>query len=177
MSFGNWWKKKTDRPLIKQFGELGPNDFKQHPVWASCHSFDYGQPWYDDTDEESFRPWTGELPIGPEEGMLLVSATFQMADGRSAKGFMTPQHIEDEADLGTTQPHMFLTSGEVASFWDGIKQQPANVRSRLYQCLGSDPKRIFPISFAADEGLATGRVSGVIPGFCWKPKDKVEVYF
>lgn len=178
MAFSNWWKKrKGDRPIIKQFGDLAPNDFSQHPVWASCHTLDYGEPWYDETDEESFRPWTGALPVGPEEGMLLVRATFKLSDGRPGAGFVTPQHQQDSTDLGVMQPILFLASGESVSFWHGIRQQSEKERSLLYQHFGTDRKRIFPIAFAAENGLATGRVSGVIPGFCWCPKDTVEVYF
>lgn len=177
MSFGNWWKKKKDRPVIKQFAELGPSEFSQHPVWVSCHTLDSDEPWNDETNEESFRPWTGDLPVGPDEGMLLVSAVFRLADGRNAKGFMTPQHAEDAPDLGIMQPIMFLSADVAASFWDGIRQQSEKERSKFYQFFGSDPKRIFPINFDAETGLATGRASGVIPGFCWCPKGKVEVYF
>ena len=40
-----------------------PDDFATHPVWVSCHSVDYDEPWYDGTDEETFRPWLSEIPV------------------------------------------------------------------------------------------------------------------
>src|SRR5579864_2439183 len=70
------------RPVfVKQFGELTAEDFIQHPVWIAVHGMDDDEPWYEDCGEESFRPWTGPLPVGPEEGMLLVQATLTLADG------------------------------------------------------------------------------------------------
>jgi hypothetical protein len=44
-----------NRPNLKQFGQLVLDDFVTRPVWASCHSVDYDRPWYNDTDEETFR--------------------------------------------------------------------------------------------------------------------------
>ena len=70
------------KPILKQFGDLVPADFAKHPVWTSVHTLDYDEPWYDDTDEETLRPWTGPLPVGPQEGMLFVRAKLTLADGR-----------------------------------------------------------------------------------------------
>jgi hypothetical protein len=60
------------KPELKQFGDLTPADFERHPVWIACHWEDEGEPWYDETDEATFRPWTGALPAAPSEGMFLV---------------------------------------------------------------------------------------------------------
>src|SRR6185503_15391472 len=51
------------RPGLKQFGQLTMEDFDLAPVWASCHSFDSNEPWFDDTDEETFRPWGRQASI------------------------------------------------------------------------------------------------------------------
>ena len=50
----------ASKPVLKQFGDLTPGDFAKHSVWASVHTLDYDESWYDDTDEEIFRPWIGE---------------------------------------------------------------------------------------------------------------------
>jgi hypothetical protein len=47
-------------PILKQFAALTIEDFAQCPVWIACHVADYDEPWYDDTDEETFRPYGGE---------------------------------------------------------------------------------------------------------------------
>jgi hypothetical protein len=166
----------TATPQLKQFGDLTPADFVAHPVWIGCHTADYDEPWYDDTDEETFRPWTGPLPVGPEEGMLLVRAKMTLEDGRSLDGFITPQHDGEPLHLGTIQPQLFLPSGTRADFWDGMFKRADERRNIVYDELGDDPNSIFPIQFGAEEGLATGQVSGDIPGFCWCPEDKIEVY-
>jgi hypothetical protein len=164
------------KPLLKQFGDLTPADFARNPVWVSVHTLDYGEPWYNDTDEETFRPWMGELPVSPEHRMFLVRAKFTLTDGRVLNGFVTPQVDSEPKSLGTMQPQVFLQSGTRSDFWDGMFKRDAEDRKVLYVELGMDPKAIFPIQFAAEKGLATGHVSGSIPGFCWRPKDKVEVY-
>jgi hypothetical protein len=166
----------TIKLQLRQFGDLTSADFASHPVWIACHIVDCDEPWYDDTDEETFRPWTGALPVGPEEGMLLVRAQMTLADGRSFEGFITPQHDGEWLNLGTIQPQLFLPSGSRADFWDGMFKRADDRRTSVYSELGSDPSSVFPIHFRADNGLVTGQVSGEIPGFCWRPDDTVYVY-
>jgi hypothetical protein len=54
-------KHMARKPVLKQFGDLTLADFERHPVWVSVHGLDEGAPWYDDTNEETFRPWTDDL--------------------------------------------------------------------------------------------------------------------
>jgi hypothetical protein len=164
------------KPVLKQFGYLTLADFEKHPVWVSVHGLDDDAPWYDDTDEETFRPWTDKLPVSPEDGMFLVRAKLTLADGRVLHGFVTPQIASEPVDLGTIQPQVFLPSGTRSDFWDGMFKRDPKARKTLYSELGKDPKAIFPIQFAAEKGLAGGHAAGSIPGFCWRPKEKVEVY-
>src|SRR6476660_1212750 len=81
-------------PEPKQFGDLSPADFDRHPVWVSCHGTDDGRPWYDETDEETFRPWTGAPPVGQADGMFLVRATCELRNGSRYSGFITPAFHE-----------------------------------------------------------------------------------
>jgi hypothetical protein len=87
-----------DRPNLKQFGQLVPDDLVAHPVWVSCHSVDYEEPWYDDTDEETFRPWLREIPVAADE-MYLIACEFTMADGSRYPGFATPSLEPDDMGL------------------------------------------------------------------------------
>lgn len=164
------------KPLLRQFGDLTPADFDTHPIWIACHSTDYDEPWFEDTDEETFRPWSGDLPIGPEEGMLLVRSQMTLADGRTFAGFITPQHADEPLHLGIVQPQLFLPSGTRTDFWDGMLKRSDNQRQLIYSELGDIPNAIFPIRFRADDGLASGHVSGEIPGFMCCPDDTIEVY-
>jgi hypothetical protein len=68
-------------PELKQFGDFDIEDLERHPVWIGCHTADYGKPWYEDTDEETFRPYRGKLPADPADGMFLVRAVFVLRDG------------------------------------------------------------------------------------------------
>ena len=164
------------KPILKQFGDLSAGDFGKYPVWVSVHGLDSDESWYDDTDEETFRPWTGKLPVLPEDGMFLVRAKFTLAEGRVLDGFVTPQIGAKTLDLGIIQPQLFLPSGTRNDFWDGMFKRDTESRKAIYTELGKDPKAIFPIQFAAEKGLAKGHVTGSVPGFCWRPKNKVEVY-
>ena len=85
-----------EKPELKQFGDLTRQDFDRHAVWIGCHTADYDEPWYEDTDEETFRPWTGELPADAPEGMLLVKATFELMDASRHPGFITPAPNPDD---------------------------------------------------------------------------------
>lgn len=156
------------QPLLVQFGDLTPQHLADHPVWIQCHTVDYDEPWYDDTDEETFRPWTGALPAGPEEGMLLVAADLTLSDGTMLPGFLTPAASEEAggpAILGTIQPQIFLPSGRRESFWDGAVPRQADARNGLYVELGRAREHVFPIRYAAKPGLTTGLASGAIDGF------------
>jgi hypothetical protein len=164
-------------PVLRQFGDLRAADFDSDPVWVSVHTNDYDEPWYDDADEETFRPWTDELPISPENGMFLVRAKMKLSDGRNLGGFITPQHDGEPLNLGVVQPQLFLPSGKRCDFWDGMFKRDPDERKTIYSDLGSDPLKIFPIQFSADAKLATGQISGLIPGFCWRPNSEIQVYF
>src|SRR5262249_46441843 len=104
-------------PELKQFEDFRSSDFERYPVWINCHTVDYDEPWYESTDEETFRPWTAGLPAGTSEGMLLVRATFHLRDGSRYPGFITP--AMDEGDLGTQQPQIFVGDRRF-SFWGGL---------------------------------------------------------
>jgi hypothetical protein len=105
------------KPEVKQFGDLSSADFDTHPVWIACHTEDYAEPWFNETDEETFRPWTGALPVSPSDGILLVRARFELRDGSPHDGFLTPAF--KEGDLGMLQPHLFV-AGESFGFWRGL---------------------------------------------------------
>ncbi len=112
-------------PTLKQYGDLRASDFARKPAWINVHGLDEDEPWYDDdtVDEETFRPWTGGLPVGPEEGMLLVAAAFRAADGEMYDGFVTPTFGEGDIavrEIGAVQPVLFTPDGAQVAFWAGL---------------------------------------------------------
>ena len=77
-----------------------------------------------------------------------------------------PQEKQEQPDLGLIQPHLFLPSGKLVGFWFGRMTPPREQIAELYAALGKTEAEVFPLTFAAEEGLATGIVSGSVPGFC-----------
>lgn len=149
-------------PELKQFSDLKPGDFARHPVWIGCHTADYDEPWYDETDEETFRPWTGTLPVGADEGMLLVRAILETKDGTQYGGFVTPAMAENE--LGTQQPQIFVGEQRF-QFWGGILGVSEVQRREFYAALSKSAEEVFPLKFNAVTGLTRGFASGQIDGF------------
>ena len=163
-------------PELKQFGELGAGDFERHPVWIGCHTADYGKPWYEATDEETFRPYSGNLPADPSEGMLLVRAVFELRDGTRFPGFVTPAAeswdkglagrpgFEHNHILGTQQPQIFVGDC-LFGFWGGMGGMSSQIQQEFYETVGKGPEAIFPMRFTADAGFTTGKGDGQLEGF------------
>jgi len=163
----------NSKPELKQIDDLSSADFERHPVWIACHTEDFAEPWFNETDEETFRPWTGALPVGPSDGMLLVRATFELHDGSRHDGFLTP--ASKEGDLGTLQPHLFV-SGKSFGFWGGMAGVRPDGRRAFYKALGKGQKAIFPIQFSTAPDLATGVIAGRVDGF-YRGTRIIEVEF
>jgi hypothetical protein len=158
------------KPELKQYGDLTREDFERCPVWIGCHNADYDEPWYDDTNEETFRPWTDDLPADASKGMLLVRATIELRDGSRHPGFVTPSQNPGE-DLGTQQPQIFASDRRFG-FWGGILGVRVEERQALYAALGKAADAVFPLRFAVDQSLATGNVSGEVNGFYRRLRDR-----
>jgi hypothetical protein len=154
-------------PELVQFGALTAEHFARWPVWIGVHTADYGEPWYDNTDEETFRPFDGELPADPGRGMLLVRAEMTLADGSTLPGFVSPPPARPRGirDMGTMQPHLFGPGGDLHGFWTGITRSTPATRSRFYASLGREPSGVFPIRFRAETAHVRGGIEGQIDGF------------
>jgi len=159
------------RPELKQYGDLRPEDFDSHPVWVACHSADYDEEWYDDTDEETFRPYSGALPVGSDE-MYLVRSAYTLRDGTKMTGFATP--TGDATTWGTIQPQIYLPNGQRVGVWYGMFP-PQNALRKFCDSLGKKTEDIFPIRFAAIQGLTTNVCFGDIPGLMKSGKPSFEL--
>jgi len=156
----------STRPELVQFGNLTLAHFDRHPVWIACHIADYEEPWYDDTDEETFRPWIGSLPVDASEGMTLARADFTLADGTRLEGFLTPAVDGDPiGPLGIMQPRLFLPDGTLGAFWEGRFGRDASEHAAFYQTLGKTAAQVFPVRCTVPAGLATGITTAVLEGF------------
>lgn len=149
------------KPELRPFESLTAADFERIPVWLACHVADYDEPWYDETDEETFRPWTGKLPVKHEDGMVLVKATATLADGSSFPAFLTPAA---DNDLGHAQPHVFVR-GKCFSFWGGMMGVSRKGRDEFYAAVGMAAEAVFPIRFTVASELAEGATNVEVGGF------------
>ncbi len=150
------------RPELKQFEQLTEADFDRYPVWIDVHLTDYSEPWYDETDEQTCRPWTGDIPVDPAQHMFFIRAAFEMSDGSQHSGFATPSARNE--DLGAMQPVLFA-GGRQHLFWWGILGINDEHRRAFYTAVGKEPELIFPIDFQIPRKLSTGALGGQIAGF------------
>ena len=155
----------SKRPTLKQFIELRQSDFDNYPIWVNCHVIDYDEEWYDDTDEETFRPWTGDIPVSPDDTMYLVAASFQLNDRTIMNGFLTPDiGLKRENELGNLQPNLLTTDGPIG-FWTGMFSFDDKRKNEIYKRLNKTADQIFPIRFSSLNGLSSQVITGTINGF------------
>ena len=115
----------------------------------------------DDTDEETFRPYTGHVPADSTQ-LLLVAATATLNDGTMFPAFVTPAHTA--GDFGTLQPHMFV-GGESYGFWGGVVGIPDKRRREFLDACGKDERDVFPVRFSAEPELSTGVTDTEVAGW------------
>lgn len=170
-------------PELKPIWDLSSADFEQHPVWVGVHNFDVGEPWHQDSNESTYRPWSGALPCPSEKGFFLVRGILKLPDGCNYPGFFTvaPESWDTPPRLGLAsfssryggaalalvgiqQPRIFVEHQQF-SFWGGRAGVPVERRQALYSILGRSAEDAFPMRFHADPSLATGILSGEVEGF------------
>jgi hypothetical protein len=181
----------TPFPELRQAWELTLVDFERHPVWIGVHNFDFDKPWYDKSDEATFRPWTGDLPAPTTRGIVLVPATFTLRDNSTYPGYITALNADWDvappprkvfgggavhrgkfseryggplAILGRQHPQIFVR-GQRFSFWGGFKGVSAEKRQAFYAAIGKSPDAVFPLRFDADPKFAVGILTGQVTGF------------
>lgn len=179
-------------PEMKQEYDLTPADFERQPVWVGVHNLDTDEPWYEQSDEEPFRPWTGPLPFAEKIGIALVKATFVLTDGSVYPGYC--RAVADDWDV---PPAGMMTRDDILkkpASWSAmhggvqlsvlllqsptifINGRPFDFQLRIqrlrktsvqsfYAAAGKTPQDVFPLRFAADSGLAAGIISGKLDGF------------
>ncbi len=178
-------------PELKQFQDLVLADFHRFPVWVGVHNLDFGEPWYEGTNEDTYRPWTGSLPVPAKPGFVWVAATFELHDGGSYPGYVRatpedwdvpPRRKMSNGEFKQLRPHSALLGGSplallrfqapyifvndhAFNFWSARPERLIKLRQEFYTTIGKTPSEVFPISFHADPKLATGILSGRLEGF------------
>ncbi len=189
-------------PLLRDISELTPSDFENHPVWVCVHGRDQDEPWYEQTNEQTYRPWTGALPYVSRSPFdaVLVAATFELADGSVYRGYfnpvvenwdepLPPRKLRDGSFtkplqwsarrggsplsiLSLHHPVIFI-DGKLHGFhWLRDSERRRLVIQAFYAAIGKPPAAVFPIQFRCDPSLFQGITSGRLDGFFAFPLDK-----
>jgi hypothetical protein len=187
-------------PEMKRDSDLTHDDFVRHPVWIGVHNFDSGEPWYELSDEQTFRPWTGALPFDERRGLVLVAATFELADGSCYPGYfravredwdvpLPPRRMRDGnytkskqwsarrggSPLSILSLHLpiLFVGGRPLDFHIRLRESRRTTHIKdFYTTLGKTPQEVFPVRFHADPNLTSRIVEGRMEGFYAFPLDK-----
>ena len=145
--------------IRKQVYELTAGDLEQHPIWE----FALDEEGEEGQDEATVRPWTGNQPLDPADGMFVVRAVFELADGTKLTGYLTPP-VQGESSIGTIQPIVVTDRGQV-NFWCGAMAPAVEAVRGSYTKLGRNSSSVFPCRYSSDVGIGGGPITGVVNGF------------
>ena len=145
--------------IRKQVYELTLDDLSQFPVWE----FALDEEGMEGQDEATVRPYEFSGALDASDGMFVVRAFFNLADGSRFLGYLTPP-VQCNDGLGTLQPVIVTRKGQVG-FWCGIRAPDSARLSHFYQSLEREAARVFPVQFESEVDLIGGKVAGSIPGF------------
>src|SRR5579863_2839075 len=177
-------------PLMKDQALLTQIDFDRFPVWVRVQDYDRDEPWCEEATEQTYRPWTGPLPLEPTSQFCLVvlAASFRLSNGESLPGYFQPATEEWDRPLpprkmkdGTFAkplqwsarrggtPLSILAIHSPAVFINDqaydfhLRRDPERRKKSVlefYTAIGKRPEEVFPVEFSADTGLFKGIVSG-----------------
>ncbi len=143
----------------KQVYDLTLDDLVQYPVWE----FALDEEGNDGQDEATVRPYDTPDALDPSDGMFVVLASFELADGSKMQGYVTPSSA-DSSDLGTIQPIIVTEQGQVG-FWCGIAPPSSEQLIQGYKRLNRDARQVFPLTFESQVQLVGEPVRGSLEGF------------
>lgn len=146
--------------IRRQVYELTPEDLDRSSIWE----FALDEEGEEGQDEATVRPYESQGPLDPSDGMFVVRARFELADGTRAVGFLTPP-VQGDSSLGTLQPAVVVDQGQV-SFWCGmLSPEPVHLAASYARLGKSSASEVFPLRFTSDVELVGGPVTGELPGF------------
>lgn len=144
--------------LLKNFLELTLQDFKTYPIWVQCHIIDYSNYWYEQTQEDTVRPYTGPKPAVLNYCFLML-AEFIFNDGTEFEGFTSP------ADkIGSIVNARVFINNKQEFFWHGGLKPTQQEIDDFYQRIQKKHADIFPVKVQIKNSLAAEEVSIEIKG-------------
>lgn len=145
--------------LRRQVYELTPKDLGDCPIWE----FALDEEGEEGQDEATVRPWDGEPPLDPSDGMFVVKASLMLADGTRYLGYLTPP-VQGDDSIGTVQP-VIVTDQQQLMFWLGVVAPTPEFIQQAYALLGRKAEQVFPVRYASEVSLVGGAISGLLSGF------------
>jgi hypothetical protein len=150
----------STRRIRKQVYELSVDDFTRFPIWE----FALDEEGEEGQDEATVRPYQPNGPLNPSDGMFVVRTQFQLADGTSMPGYLTPP-VQGDSSVGTLQPIVITEKGQVV-FWCGSLAPSAVEINASYKRLGkSSATEVFPLKFESAIPIEGGAIRGELQGF------------
>lgn len=149
--------------MRKQVYELTAADLQAHPVWEHC----LDEEGVEGQDEATVRPFdTGGKPL-EYQGMMVVRAALTLANGTRFPGFLYYAPAvpgQTYGPLANLQPQAITPQGQVMFWYGAVPPTPEALRD-AYRRLGAGAAGVFPVRYASEVALATGAITGEIPGF------------
>jgi len=152
-------------PILKQFDALEAADFAAWPVWIPCRPGDSNQPWYAQTDANTYRPWMDDLPISRDMRSFLAQSSLTLADGTVFEGFASCPAGGADFNISTVRPQLFTNMGRRFGFWFGNSSPSTFTKHDFYSAMGKTELQIFPIVNAVSPEISAVDITIGIPGF------------
>ncbi|MFN7965856.1 MAG: hypothetical protein U0V87_09255 [Acidobacteriota bacterium] len=143
----------------KQVHELTCDDLEQSAVWEFV--FDAAE--RDEEHAATLQPFPIDGPLDASAGMFVVRASFQLADGTTAVGYLTPP-IAGHDGIEIVQPTVLLPNRRLR-LWCGLLAPDPEALDRLYEQLERSPPELFPLRYRSSVPLVGGPVQGQVGGF------------
>jgi hypothetical protein len=151
--------KMRTMKMRKQVYELTEQDLRACSTWE----FALDEEGEEGLDEATVRPWTGQTPLDPADGMFVVRASIVLADGTVCCGYLTPPLRGDDS-VPAVQPVILTERGQVM-LWYGVIAPELESIQEAYEKLGRSRGQVFPVRYASDAPLLSGVVEGSVDGF------------
>ena len=145
--------------IRKQVYELTATDLNEFPVWE----FALDEEGVVGQDEATVRPHETSGTLDPSDGMYIVRASFLLADGTKAQGYLIPS-VQGDNYLGTLQPIIVTATGQIG-LWCGMRSPSYDELMQKYRLLGKEANHVFPVQLKSEIDLVDGPVRGSVAGF------------
>ncbi|WP_153556475.1 hypothetical protein [Roseimaritima sediminicola] len=157
------------KPIFRNCDDIGPSELASFPVWVYCHLTDYDEPWYEDVDDEAYRAWTDDSPIG-NDTVAIVAASFRTHAGILLQGFIETWGDSTGNPVLDLKPTIFDADGHRIALWHGATYQFGTDHlddciARFERLLGGSMPDHFPVRVEVKANVFGDALTDSLPGF------------